>query len=107
MKSGELSVHLNEAYAMSPPTRGDTVGPLDGDDEASISEGERRGARSPHVEMCGDEDSCQGDLEGGAEVPRTTMGLEQAALRQIVQEVIEGMRQGSIPLPLVGAHRLR
>ena len=57
--------------------------------------------------MRGDEDSGQGDLEGGAEVPRTTGVLEQAALRQIVQEVIEGMRQGTIPLPLVGPHRLR
>ena len=34
-------------------------------------------------------------------------GLEQAALRQIVQEIIEGMRQCTIPLPPVGAHRLR
>ena len=57
--------------------------------------------------MRGDEDSGQGGLEGGAEVPRMTGGLEQAALRQIVQEVIEGMRQGTIPLPPVGAHRLR
>ena len=77
---------------MSAPTRGNTAGPHDGDDEASIPEGDRRGARSPHVEMRGDEDSGQGDLEGGAEVPRTTGGLEQAALRQIVQEVLEGMR---------------
>ena len=47
----------------------------DGDEEASIPEGERRGARSPHVEMRGDEDSGQGDLEGGAEVPRTDWGV--------------------------------
>ena len=46
-------------------------------------------------------------MEGGADLPRTTGGLEQAALRQIVQEVLEGMRQGTIPLPPVETHRLR
>ena len=90
-----------------PPCGGDTVGPHDGDDEALILEGDRRGARSPHVEMQEDEDSGQGDLEVGAKVPRTAGGLEQAAFRQIVQEVIEGMRHGTIPLPPVSAHRLR
>ena len=66
---------------MSAPTRDNTAGPHNGDDEALIPEGGRRGARSPHVEMRGDEDSGQGDLERRAEVPRTTRGSEQAALR--------------------------
>ena len=77
---------------MSGPRRGDTTGTQGGDDEAPIPEGDRRGAGSPHVETRGGEDSGQGDLEGGADLPRTTGGLEQAALRQIVQEVLEGMR---------------
>ena len=63
---------------------GDTADPHDGDNEASIPEGDRRGARSPHVDLRGDEDSRQGDLEGGAEVPKMAGVLEQAALRQIV-----------------------
>ena len=77
---------------MSAPTWGDTVGPQGGDDEAPITEGDRRGAGSPHVGTRGGEDSGQGDLEGGIDLPRTIGGLEQAALRQIVQEVLEGMR---------------
>ena len=92
---------------MSAPRRGETTGPQGGDDEAPIPEGDRRGARSPHVETRGGEDLGQGDLEGGADLPRTTGGLEQAALRQIVQEVLEGMRQGTIPLSPVETHRLR
>ena len=69
---------------MSAPTRGDTAGPQGGDDEASIPEGDRRGAGPPRVETRGGEDSGQGDLEGGADLPRTTGRMEQAALRQIV-----------------------
>ena len=92
---------------MSAPTRDDTADPQGGDDEAPIPEGDRRGAGSPHVETRGGEDSGQGDLEGEADLPRTTGGLEQAALRQIVQEILKGMRQGTIPLPPVETHRLR
>ena len=86
---------------MSAPRRGDTAGPQGGDDEAPIPEWDRRGAGSPHVETRGGEDSGQGDLEGGTDLPRTTGGSEQAALRQIVQEVLEWIRQGTIPLPPV------
>ena len=107
MKSAESSAHLVESSAMSAPRRGDTTGPQSGDDEASIPEGDRRGAGPPRIETRGGEDSGQGDLEGGADLPRTTGRMEQAALRQIVQEVLEGMRQGTIPLPPVETHRLR
>ena len=92
---------------MSAPRWGDTASPHSGDDEASIPEGDRRGAGPPRVETRGGEDSGQDNLEGEADLPRTTGRLEQAALRQIVQEVIEGMRQGTIPLPPVETHRLR
>ena len=99
MKSAESSAHLVESSAMSAPRRGDTAGPQGGDDEAPIPEGDRRGAGSLHVEKRGGEDSGQGDLEGGTDLPRTTGGLEQAALRQIVQEVLEGCDRGPSPFP--------
>ena len=92
---------------MSAPSWGDTAGPHSGEDEAPIPEGDRRGAGPSRVETRGGEDSGQGNLEGEADLPRTAGRFEQADLRQIVQEVLEGMRQGTIPLPPVEPPRLR
>ena len=96
-----------ESSAMSAPRWGDTAGPHSGEDEAPIPEGDRRGAGPSRVETRGGEDSGQVNLEGEADLPRTAGRFEQAALRQIVQEVLEGMRQGTIPLPPGEPHRLR